>query len=441
MQLRFQVCIHFLITSLTAVMALWALPSSAQTLAECQQEAQSNYPLIRRYQLVERTAQADMANISKGWLPQITAYAQVTAQDKVVALPDALAGMLSKQGADIKGITKEQYKMGVDVTQTLYDGGRMKQQKAIVRSQSDVEQAQDRVTLYAVRQRVNDLYFGLLLVEDRLKLNENLHEVLLSNEKKVQNMVKSGTAAASDLYAIQSERINVEQAHTELGSQQQALRNLLSLFIGRPVGQLTRPDGDTAMLSAFDSQDSISLHRPEIDLFDRQLSLLQTREKMLDRNLRPTLSAFAQGFYGYPGLNMYRDMMTRTPTLNGLIGIRAAWNISALYTRKNDKMRLSQQRDMIANQREVFTFNNRLETTRHRANIEKYRRLRAQDEEMICLRGLVRKAAESKLDHGIIDVNDLIKEVNSENAARIQQSTHDIELLREIYNLRYDLNQ
>lgn len=441
MQLRFQVCIHFLITSLTAVMALWALPSSAQTLAECQQEAQSNYPLIRRYQLVERTAQADMANIGKGWLPQITAYAQATAQDKVVALPDALAGMLSKQGADIKGITKEQYKMGVDVTQTLYDGGRMKQQKAIVRSQSDVEQAQDRVTLYAVRQRVNDLYFGLLLVEDRLKLNEDLHEVLLSNEKKVQNMVKSGTAAASDLYAIQSERINVEQAHTELGSQQQALRNLLSLFIGRPVGQLTRPDGDTAMLSAFDSQDSISLHRPELDLFDRQLSLLQTREKMLDRNLRPTLSAFAQGFYGYPGLNMYRDMMTRTPTLNGLIGIRAAWNISALYTRKNDKMRLSQQRDMIANQREVFTFNNRLETTRHRANIEKYRQLRAQDEEMIRLHGLVRKAAESKLDHGIIDVNDLIKEVNSENAARIQQSTHDIELLREIYNLRYDLNQ
>ena len=125
---------------------------------------------------------------------------------------------------------------------------------------------------------------------------------------------------------------------------------------------------------------------------------------------------------------------------NGLIGARLTWNIGALYTRKNDRMKIQLQRSMAETNRDVFLFNNRLEQIQQNENISRYRRLMADDEEIISLRSSVRKAAESKLAHGIIDVNDLVKEINAENNARVQRTVHEIELLKEIYDLKYTTN-
>ena len=64
----------------------------------------------------------------------------------------------------------------------------------------------------------------------------------------------------------------------------------------------------------------------------------------------------------------------------------------------------------------------------------------ADDTEIIALRTKVRKAAESKLQHGIIAVNDLVKEINNENAAKVQQRVHEINLLKELYDQKYTIN-
>lgn len=127
-------------------------------------------------------------------------------------------------------------------------------------------------------------------------------------------------------------------------------------------------------------------------------------------------------------------------SLNGIIGARLTWNIGALYTRKNDKARIQLQRQSAENSREVFLFNNHLEQIQQNENILRYQRLMADDEEIIQLRSAVRKAAESKMQHGIIDVNDLVREINSENAAKVQQSVHEIEMQKEIYDLKFTLN-
>jgi hypothetical protein len=154
----------------------------------------------------------------------------------------------------------------------------------------------------------------------------------------------------------------------------------------------------------------------------------------------PKVGVFAQGFYGYPGLNMFEDMMRHKWSLNGLVGARVTWTIGALYTRKNDKAKLQLQRDMTESSREVFLFNNNLEQIQQNENIERYQKLMAHDGEIISLRQAVRKAAESKLAHGIIDVNDLVREINQENAACVQQSVHEIEMLKEIYDNKYTTN-
>lgn len=176
-------------------------------------------------------------------------------------------------------------------------------------------------------------------------------------------------------------------------------------------------------------------------LFDSQLRLADMQEKALNSALMPKLGVFAQGFYGYPGYNMFEDMMSHKWSWNGMIGARLTWNIGALYTRKNDKARLKLQRDMTETNREVFLFNNNLEQIQQNENISRYKRLMADDDEIISLRSAVRKAAESKLSHGIIDVNDLVREINAENAARLQQSMHEICMLKEIYDRQYTIGE
>ena len=415
--------------------ALTAVSMSAlgQTLEECWRAAEQNYPLIRQYGLIEKTTGLTVANIRKGWLPQVSAQVQATYQSDVTAWPDEMKTMMTGMGIDMKGLKKDQYRVGIDVQQTVYDGGAISSQQTIAHEQGKVQEAQTEVTLYQVRRRVNEMYFSLLMLEEQMVLNHDLQELLAGNERKLQAMVKGGTAAESDWQNVKAERLNVVQQATSLESQKRMLSAMLSAFCGMEVTSLKKPEG-TATQSQSTGQ------RPEMRLFDAQRQLADAQERGLNAALRPRLGVFAQGFYGYPGLNMFEDMMRHRWSLNGVIGARLTWNIGALYTRKNDKAKLQLQRELTESNREVFLFNNRLEQIQQQEEMARYRKLMADDEEIIALRSAVRKAAESKLAHGIIDVNDLLREINQENAARVQKSMHEIEMLKEIYDNKFTTN-
>ena len=423
---------------------LTLLPLSAQTLEECQQAAERNYPLIRQYGLIEKTTALTVANIQKGWLPQVSALAQATYQSDVVAWPDEMRGMLGQMGLNFEGLKKDQYKIGLDVQQTVFDGGAIKSQKEIARKQGDVQTAQNEINIYNVRKRVNEMYFGLLLIDEQIKLNADLQELLMQNEKKLASMLKNGTAAESDHQNVKAEWLNVVQQATSLQSQRQALVRMLSTFCGIEVKEAVKPNHGDRSLDTYSNavdQGLVPVIRPEMKAVDAQLRLADAQEKALDAALMPKLGVFAQGYYGYPGYNMFEDMMSRKFSWNGMIGARLTWNIGALYTRKNDKAKIQLQRETAETSRDVFLFNNNLEQIQQNENIERYKKLMADDEEIISLRSSIRKAAESKLSHGIIDVNDLVKEINNENAARVQQSVHEIEMLKEIYDQKFTVGE
>lgn len=407
--------------------------AQAQTLEECQQAAEKNYPIIKQYGLIVQTTELTVKNIQKGWLPQITASAQATYQSDVVSWPENMQRMYQQMGLDMKGLTKDQYKIGVDLQQIIYDGGAIDSQCSIARQEGKVQEAQTEANLYQVRKRVNEMYFSLLLLDEQIRLNDDVKALLLSSEKKLAAMVKGGTAATSDFDNVKAERLSVAQQNESLKSQRQMLQRMLSVFCGIEVSNPEKPAAVEASVSAS--------NRPEIRLFNNQLKLTEVQEKALDTKLRPTLGLYAQGYYGYPGLNMFEDMISRKWSLNGIVGIKLSWNIGALYTYKNDKAKLKAQRELIENAREVFLFNNNLEQIQQTENVNRYRTMMQGDEEIIALRTNVRKAAESKLSHGIIDVNSLLREINNENAAKTQQAIHEIDMLKEMYNLKYTNNE
>ena len=408
-----------------------AVCATGQTLDECQQAAERNYPLIAQHDLIARTTELTVANIQKGWLPQLSATAQASFQNAVPAWPDEMKGLMQQMGVDMKGLAKDQYRVGLDLQQTVFDGGAISAQKQVAREQGAVQQAQLDVSLYQVRQRVNEMYFGLLLLDDQISLNNDLQEQLAASEKKLTSMVKHGTAAQCDLNNVKAERLKVIQQMTTLESQRRVLMAMLESFCGIEVKQVSKP---AAVDVVSDN------NRPELRLIDSQLRLADAQDRALNAALLPHLGVFAQGYYGYPGYNMFKDMMGRNWSWNGMVGARLTWNIGALYTHHNDKVKVQLQRETAQNQREVFLFNNRLEQMQQNEAIKRYRSLMSQDQEIITLREQVRKAAESKLSHGIIDVNDLLRDINSENAARVQRSIHEIEMLKQMYDLKYTTN-
>ena len=406
------------------------MTATAQTtLNDCQKWAAENYPLLKRYELLQATTDYTVANINKGWLPQLSAGAQATLQSDVMSLPDGLKSIMSQAGYNVKGLKKDQYKVAIDVSQKIYDGGSIKAAKQAARAEGEAKARQNDVDMFAIRDRVSNLFFGILLVEDKLKLNSDLQQLLLDNCHKLEAMVKGGTATNADLDAVKAEYLNARQQQVELSSAKNSYVRMLEIFTGRQIEQpLKRPEAAVP--------EDIGTQRPELSLFNAQTRQLNARSAQLDAAIRPRLSLFAQGYYGYPGYNMFEDMFSHDWSLNGMIGIRLSWNISSLYTHKNEKRKLATAANEIENARDVFLFNNRLQTTQERMAVERYRKIIADDDEIIQLRTSVRQAAEAKLSHGIIDVNGLLQEITRENTARTQQSVHEIEMLKAIYELK-----
>ncbi len=418
---------------LLSVLAVLFPAVRAQSLEECRQAAEHNYPIIRQYDLIARTTELTVRNIQKAWFPQISVTAQGSYQNKVTAWPENLQGLFAQMGLQLQGLNQDQYKVGIDVRQTLFDGGTIGSRREIARGEGAVQAAQTEVDLYKIGQRVHEMYFGLLLLDEQLRLNADVNALLRSNEAQLAAMLKSGTASAGDFENVKAERLSAEQQQTELLSQRQTLQRLLSLFCGIPVDSIRRP--------AVPNLPSGENKRPELRLFDRRLQLTAAQEKAVDAQLLPQLGLFAQGYYGNPGLNLFEDMMKRRWSWNGIAGLKLTWNLSALYTHRNEKSKLRVQRELIENARQQFLFNNQLDETQQSENVRRFRAIAQRDGEIIALRTAVRKAAESKLAHGIIDVNGLLREINKENAAKTQQAIHEIDMLKAMYDLKFSHNE
>ena len=416
-------------------MVLSTLIASAQlSLDECHRLAAGHYPLVKRYQLIEQTTEYTLDNLSKGWLPQVSFDTQASLQSGVMTWPDAMETLLAGSGQEVKGISKNQYRVGVNVSQVVYDGGAIKASRAASAAEGDTEERKNDVEMYQLRERVNNLFFGVLLAEEKIRLNESLQTLLLDNCRKVEAMVEGGTALRADQNAIRAEYLVARQQHAELESARDGYLRMLQLFIGRRVeGGLVKPE------AAVPSDDIPE--RPELRYFETRTSLIGAREKQLEADLRPHLTLFAQGYYGYPGYDLFGAMFSHDWSLNGMVGMKLSWNLSHLYTFRNDRRKLSVQRAEVENAREVFLFNNRLQSTENRSAIERCRRILAEDEEIIALRTSVRQSAEEKLSHGIMDVNGLLQEIHRENSARMAFSVHEIEMLKSIHELKYTLNK
>lgn len=409
--------------------------SAQVTLEECIALAEENYPIISKYDLLEQTKEVNLSNINKGWLPQINVYGQGTVQNDTPSLPESLINIINQTGTNIAGLNEWQYRIGADISQNIWDGGTSKVHRKIERAEDAERQAAIDVQLYAVRERVEDLYFGILLMDAQIEQVKNMQLLLQSNLDKLRIMQSNGTAMQSDVDMVEAEYLGTVQQLTQAESASQSYRNVLGLFMGKSiVGQkLVKPE-------AFIPQDMMP-SRPELKYFEKQLQTNEARNASITANMMPKIGLFAQLYYGYTGFDYFENMMNRNPSFNILAGVKLSWNIGALYNKKNDRMKLKLSSDNINVERDIFLFNINLQSRSQLDHIDELKAVIKNNDRIVELRTNVRKAAESQLDNGVIDATALLTKLTDEKQARLTAAYHEIQLLQSIYELKYTLNK
>jgi outer membrane protein TolC len=397
-----------------------AIPGRAQELRlqEVYALARENYPLAKQRALVDKTNEYTLDNASKAYLPQIVINGQATYQSTVTAIPIRLPGI------EIPSLSKDQYKIYAELNQPLYDGGFTRQYKQTLESKAMVEQQKLEVELYKLKERINQLFFGALLINEQLKQMDLLKKDLQSALHKIEAAVANGVAFKSNADVVKAEILRADQRVTELNASKNAYLQMLGLFINKPLDNraiLVKPESPPV---------SASVSRPELTLIEQQAKSVVLQREMLDARNRPKINLFVQAGYGRPALNM----LSNTFQSYYIGGLRMSWPLTGLYTIKKDRALVDLSGKGLDLQKEIFLFNTNLSVTQQDAEEVKFRSLLKSDEEIITLRASIKNAADAQLKNGVISTSDFLRELNAEMQARDMKSMHEIQLLMSQYN-------
>ncbi|WP_207533695.1 TolC family protein [Desertivirga arenae] len=384
------------------------------SLETVQFKARENFPLIRQQKLIEETENIGLQNLSKGYLPQLSFNGQATYQSEVTKVDIPVPGIT------VNSLSKDQYKATLDLNQTLFDGGIISNQKQLQKLNSDVEHQRIEVELHKLKERIQQIYLSILLLDEQTKQADLVKTDIKTGYEKTEALVKNGVAFRSNLNSLEAELLKADQRKIELQALRSGLVRTLGLFIAEPLPinvQLQRPNKIEVVSE---------VKRPELNLFDKQTSLAIQQKKLITSRTLPKASLFGQGGYGRPGLNMLQNQFDWFY----IGGIRLNWNISNIYTYKKEKLLADINAKSTELQKETFLLNTNAQLTQQKAEIEKLELLIDTDRQIIELREKVKTAASAQLENQVISTSDYIREVNAEDQARQMLITHQLQLIQ-----------
>ena len=394
------------------------------TLEQCYQWSRENYPLIKKQELIKKAEQYTTENALKGWLPQVNITAQATYQNDVTQFPVKLPNV------NVEPLSKDQYKVFADVSQTIYDGGNIRNQKNLAKIQSEVQTIQTEVELDKLKERINQLYFGILQTNKQWTQLQFTKLDIKEGIKKAEAQLKNGVIFRSNLDVLKAELVKIEQKEIELQAIKQNFVQMLSYFIKKNIDENTQLETPEKILLTKNN------NRSELKLFDAQKQLLETQRKIINTKNTPKLGAFFQGGYGKPGFNMLKNEFDTFY----IAGVRLNIPITGFYTKKNDLQLLDNQSQDIEIQRENFLFNQNFTEIQQKNDLDKIQNLIDKDDELITLRKSIKKASLAQLENGVITTNDYLREINAEEQAVLTKISHEIQYLLTQYNLKANLN-
>lgn len=423
---KFRFClISLLLYFFSICNVLNAQSKAVISIDECYFLARSNYPEINKLDVLKKLSEYDLQNVRTKFYPQLTFLGQATYQSETVGFGevlDALPGDLA-----FPSISKDQYRLQAEVNQLLYDGGSSQIQKALINANTAIQDQNIESKLYVIQNRVNSIYFAILLIDAQLQQNETKKSTISSQIQKTEAALKFGTAFRSSLDELKAEKLTIDMTISELNSNRLGYLEILSSLIGQELS----PQIQFALPTDQNIYDKIN--RPELKTFELQNAIYSWQDKQLKTELRPIMSAFVQGAYGRPTINIIDNSFG--PWY--IAGLRFNWSLSSFYTLGNKRESLALRQRITDLDKASFLLNTEMEMEQQGEQIQKYTQLLIYDDEAIALRTSVAKSAEAQLSNGVITTHEYIQKLNAEFLAKQNKALHEILLLQAKYNQRY----
>ena len=390
------------------------------TLYDCYRQAEKTYPLARQSGMLEKSNDLKIKNLNKNYLPQLNLNGSATLQSDVTELKLNLPAQFSS--IQFPQISKDMYKVTVDVNQSIYDGNVTGYQKKLETFNLQSDQESILVELYKLKDRINQAYFTIFLLQQNDALLNSNKNQLESKLKEIQSAVANGVMLSSNADALQAELMNIDQQLIETRTNRTTAFEVLAELTSSTI-----PDNSKLVLPRVQiSSTAFEDKRPELQLYNILQKKTGVMKDMVNTHWNPKLYAFGQAGYGRPGLNMLSNDFTPW----WIVGARLTWNIWNWNLNKNEKKIYDIQSDIIGTQKETFEKNLKIEASSDLAEIEKLGELLQKDEKIIALRTRITHTASSQLDNGMITSSDYIARLNEETMAKLALELHQVQLVK-----------
>jgi len=401
------------------------------TLDFCYQQIQKTYPLIRQAGLLDKSSDLRTKNLNKNYLPQFNVNGSANWQNQVTEVVIPLpAGLPQLQGPVIP---KDQYKLTLDVNESIYDGNVTNYQKKLEKFNLNVDKKNVDASLYLLKDQVNQFFFSILIDEQNIRLFKETKKQLESKLKEVESAVKNGAVLKMDADLIRAEIIKLDQNTYELSMDRLAGIRMLSELISMTL------DENSAFKTPWITIPGLNYEnkRIEYELFDIQRDRVNLMKNMVTTKWNPKFWAFGQFGLGRPGYNFLSSDIA--PML--MVGAKLTWTPWNWNANRNEKKIYDIQGDILKNQQESFDKNLRVTTQKNITDITKLSDLILKDQELIDLRAGITKTASSQLTNGVITSSDYILRVNDETQARMGLEIHKIQLIKAKISYLYNIGK
>lgn len=389
------------------------------TLDHCLQRAVEYYPTYRQFELLQSSSELKTENLGKNYLPVMNILGQASYQSDVTKVPTIIPQFAPEP------IDKDWYKLYLDVSQVIWDGGATRQGKAIEAADHEISGKSLEIELYRLKETVNNLYFSILLLQENRKVLQIHAEEVDSRLRDVESAVRNGLVLATNADILRAESLKIDQKTDEIDLSVSASLRSMEILLGEEIPEsvileMPQPVADAAAGGE---------KRLEYALYDLQQSRLEAMKKMSSTSLMPKFQAFGQAGLGRPAF----DMLNNDPEDYYIVGLRFNWSFWNWNRTRNEKSILSLNQQIIDTQREAFGRNLSIDLENKRTEIEKYRTMIVRDEEILALRSKVVEAYGSRLENGVITATEYLTELKAESEARLNINIHKIQLIQAMY--------
>ena len=262
------------------IIAFPQLPDSI-TLDYCYKQAATNFPLARQEELLAGSSELRVRNISKNWLPQMNLNGSASLQSDVTAF--AIPRVAGLPPISSPAISKDRYKLTLDVNQSLYEGNVTAYQKKLEGMNLSADQKSLQIELYKLKDRINQVFLSIFLIRENEELLISNKEQFEGKLKEVRSAVANGIQLASNADAIEAELLRIDQSLTGLNVDRSAAFKILSQLTSTEIPETAQLTFPQTRISSYTYENK----RFEAELFDIQESRTVVMKEMVTTKWNP----------------------------------------------------------------------------------------------------------------------------------------------------------